>query len=277
MHVSVKNFAKYQHYKNRRPPWIKLYQDLLEDYAFTRLQDASKWHAVGLFLLASRYDNMIPFDLPFITREIKANSPVDIDELVSSGIITLSDDASTLLAERKQNLPVEAETETEVEREETNTAPNGAVRVSTAVVLRSDAEPRANGAVGAVRAVLSGVATASRRRDDADRQRAIQAEFVFAYWKVVMDHPKALFDEQRKARIERALRQNRGDVGELLYAIDGARKTPYLMGDNKTQTKYDGVETVLRDRAQIEKLANMCAGYKRNEPHPRITELGEVA
>ena len=277
MHVSVKNFAKYQHYKNRRPPWIKLYQDLLEDYAFTRLQDASKWHAVGLFLLASRYDNMIPFDLPFITREIKANSPVDIDELVSSGIITLSDDASTLLAERKQNLPVEAETETEVEREETNTAPNGAVRVGTAVVLRSDAEPRANGAVGAVRAVLSGVATASRRRDDADRQRAIQAECVFAYWKVVMDHPKALFDEQRKARIERALRQNRGDVGELLYAIDGARKTPYLMGDNKTQTKYDGVETVLRDRAQIEKLANMCAGYKRNEPHPRITELGEVA
>ena len=277
MHVSVKNFAKYQHYKNRRPPWIKLYQDLLEDYAFTRLQDASKWHAVGLFLLASRYDNMIPFDLPFITREIKANSPVDIDELVSSGIITLSDDASTLLAERKQNLPVEAETETEVEREETNTAPNGAVRVGTAVVLRSDAEPRANGAVGAVRAVLSGGATASRRRDDADRQRAIQAEFVFAYWKVVMDHPKALFDEQRKARIERALRQNRGDVGELLYAIDGARKTPYLMGDNKTQTKYDGVETVLRDRAQIEKLANMCAGYKRNEPHPRITELGEVA
>lgn len=138
-----------------------------------------------------------------------------------------------------------------------------------AVVLRSDSEPRS-----ALRAVLTGVAEASRRRSDADRERSAQAEFVFAYWALVMQHPRALFDDKRRRRIEAALRENKGDVGELLYAIDGARKTPYLMGENQTQTRYDGVETVLRDRAQIEKLASMSAAYKRNEPHPRIAELG---
>lgn len=274
MHVSVKNFEKYQHYKNRRPPWIKLYQDLLEDYAFTRLQDASKWHAVGLFLLASRYENRIPFDLAFITRELKANAAVDIDELVSAGFVTLSDDASAMLAARKQNLVVETETETETEEEQTHTAPNGAGG-GVSVVLRStvngSAEPKAH---HAVRTVLTAVADTSRRRTDADRERSAQAEFVFAYWAAVMQSPKSLFDDKRRRRIEGALRANHGDVGELLYAIDGARKTPYLMGENEQGTKYNGIDTVLRDRAQIEKLASKCAGYTRQEPHPRLQELG---
>lgn len=277
MHVSVKNFEKYQHYKNRRPPWIKLYQDLLEDYAFTRLQDASKWHAVGFFLLASRYENRIPFDLPFITRELKANSPVDIDELVTAGFITLSEDASAMLAGRKQNLAVETETETETEEVQEHIAPNGASG-GVAVILRSDAESTGNGSAepraNAVRAVLTGVATASRRRSDADKMRATQAEFLFAYWAAVMQSPRSLFDPKRRAKIESALRANHGDVGELLYAIDGARKTPYLMGENETGTKYNGVETVFRDRAQIEKLAGKCPGYVRGEPHPRLQELG---
>jgi hypothetical protein len=117
------------------------------------------------------------------------------------------------------------------------------------------------------------VAEGARRRGDADRERAGQAEFVFAYWALVMEHPRAIYDDKRKRRIESALRENRGDVGELLYAIDGARKTPYLMGENETRTRYDGVETVMRDRAQIEKLAAKCPAYQRGEPHPRLKEL----
>jgi hypothetical protein len=279
MHVSVRNFEKYQHYKTRRPPWIKLYQDLLEDYAFTRLQDASKWHAVALFLLASRYENRIPFDLAFITREVKANSPVDLDELVSAGFITLSEDASNALAARKQNLAVETEAEREIEAEETTTAPIGA-RVG---VVRSDSAngsgtgtaliPVSSDPRTRIGAVLTGVAEGARRRGDADRERAGQAEFVFAYWALVMEHPRAIYDDKRKRRIESALRENRGDVGELLYAVDGARKTPYLMGENETRTRYDGIETVLRDRAQIEKLAAKCPAYQRGEPHPRLKEL----
>ncbi len=59
---SVKNFERFQHYKDRSPPWIKLYNELLDDYGFGRLPDASKMHLVAIWLLASRNDNKIPHD-----------------------------------------------------------------------------------------------------------------------------------------------------------------------------------------------------------------------
>jgi hypothetical protein len=174
--------------------------------------------------------------------------------------------------------PSESESESvyrEEVQEHVELAPEKHGANSTAVVLRSDVEPVAK--KNAVHAVLTEVGHASRRRTDADRERAAQAEFVFAYWALVMQHPRALFDDKRRSRIEGALRQNKGDVGELLYAIDGARRTPHLMGDNEQQQKYDGIETVLRDRGQIEKLAAKIPAYQRGEQHPRVLELTEVA
>src|SRR5690606_19747530 len=35
-YLTVKNFERFQHYKDRNPPWIKLYNDLLDDYEFGR-------------------------------------------------------------------------------------------------------------------------------------------------------------------------------------------------------------------------------------------------
>lgn len=43
MTIRVKNWERFQHYKNRRPPWIKLYRDLLDDPHWHALSgDASK-------------------------------------------------------------------------------------------------------------------------------------------------------------------------------------------------------------------------------------------
>src|SRR5687768_18068275 len=50
------NFESFQHYKDRAPPWIKLYNELLDDYEFGQLPDASKMHLVAIWLLASRSD-----------------------------------------------------------------------------------------------------------------------------------------------------------------------------------------------------------------------------
>lgn len=44
--LRVKNFDRFQHYKDRTPPWIKLYNDLLDDYDFSCLPDAEKWGAL---------------------------------------------------------------------------------------------------------------------------------------------------------------------------------------------------------------------------------------
>lgn len=117
--ITIKNFEKFQHYKDRNPPWIKLYNDLLDDYNFARLQDASKLHLILLWLLASRSDNRIPADEKWISARINATSKVNLRELLSSGFITVIDDDSAMLADSKQSacLETEGERETEIKKE----------------------------------------------------------------------------------------------------------------------------------------------------------------
>ena len=120
-YLKVKNWDEFQHYKNRTPPWIKLHRDLLRDYDFTCLQDASKLHLILLWLLASQLDNKIPTDPKWITRQLGLSKPVNLKPLIDNGFIFLVQDASKVLADCKQSAIVETETEAykeETEREE---------------------------------------------------------------------------------------------------------------------------------------------------------------
>jgi hypothetical protein len=85
--LEVKNWTKFQHYKNRSPQWIKLYRDTLADYAFSRLHDASKMHLVGIWLLASEAHGRVPADPEWIARRIGATEPVDLQALVDAGFL----------------------------------------------------------------------------------------------------------------------------------------------------------------------------------------------
>jgi hypothetical protein len=121
---SVKNFEKFQHYKDRSPPWIKLYNELLDDYAFGTLPDATKFHLVAIWLLASRSENKIPYDPRWVAQRINAGSAVDLDVLAASGFIVVNQelqgaehDASTppakSLSREREETEGEAETETD--------------------------------------------------------------------------------------------------------------------------------------------------------------------
>lgn len=113
----VKNYDKFQHYRDRTPPWIKLYNELLDDYDFGCLPDASKMHLVAIWLLASRSDNHLPRDPVWIAKRINATEPVDLDRIEAAGfIVTIQDDvpveqnasapqAERLTRERDTNLP----------------------------------------------------------------------------------------------------------------------------------------------------------------------------
>jgi hypothetical protein len=83
----VKNFEKFQHYKDRSPPWIKLYNEVLEDYRFGSLQDASKAHLIAIWLLASRTENELPFDPDWIGKRINATEYVNLQALADAGFI----------------------------------------------------------------------------------------------------------------------------------------------------------------------------------------------
>ena len=83
----VKNYEKFQHYKDRAPPWIKLYNETLENYEFGSLKDSTKGQLIGIWLLASRMDNKLPFDPKWIASKINATEPVDLDALYATGFI----------------------------------------------------------------------------------------------------------------------------------------------------------------------------------------------
>lgn len=113
----VRNWDQFQHYKDRSPPWIKLYNSILDDYSYAQLSDAGKGHLFAIWLLASRSANKLPWDEKWIASRIQAKTRVDLEELERLGFINRYDDRSNMLASCKQNACLETETETEEERE----------------------------------------------------------------------------------------------------------------------------------------------------------------
>lgn len=85
----IKNWDDFQHYTDRSPPWIKLYNHILDDYTFTCLHDASKLHMVLIWLLASRNSNHLPYDSNWIKSRISVNSKINLEELLESGFIEI--------------------------------------------------------------------------------------------------------------------------------------------------------------------------------------------
>ncbi len=84
-----------------------------------------------------------------------------------------------------------------------------------------------------------------------------QAKGVFEYWQKVHGHPTTTFDDKRRMRIVKALQLGK-TAAELCRAIRGAKQDAWLMGtDPKATRAYDGLETLLRDITQIERLIEL--------------------
>ncbi len=101
----VKDFEKFQHYKDRAPPWIKLYNEILDSYQFSKLPDNSRFHLIAIMLLASRSGNSIPYDPVWVSGRINSTTIVDLNLLIDLGFIVLDQgvqrverDASGVLA-----------------------------------------------------------------------------------------------------------------------------------------------------------------------------------
>jgi hypothetical protein len=117
----VKNWAFFQHYKDRRPPWIKLHHVLLEDCNFIRLPLASRALAPLFWLLASESEDGVvcgpAADVAFRLRLTEEEVSEGIKGLCNGGYITTEQDASAVIAPRQQETRLETETETETEAE----------------------------------------------------------------------------------------------------------------------------------------------------------------
>lgn len=126
--ITPKGWDSFQHYKDRKPAWIKLHRDLLDNFEFHCLPIASKALAPCLWLLASEYEGgNIPADWRLIAFRLRMTAKEVEDAvtpLISSGFFI----ASESLADGKRIACLEKERETEGETEtERDSAPTGAV------------------------------------------------------------------------------------------------------------------------------------------------------
>lgn len=129
--IHVEGWEKFQHYKTRRPPWIKNYVDLLNHDAYLQLTPHQRGILHGLWLLYSIKQEIDGSKPEIVGRQLGASIKMrDLESLNHAGFIRFS--ASKTLAPCKQD----ATPETEREEKTTSSlsppnplSPNGHVEV----------------------------------------------------------------------------------------------------------------------------------------------------
>jgi len=143
--LRVKNWTEFQHYRHRRPPWIKLHRGLLDDYAWHRLPEASRALGPMLWLLASEQaDGAIADDRETIAFRLHVTrDKVDeaIAPLIGAGFLIEERCASGPLAGRQQPARSESEkeSETKTERERDARARGTSTQVPEAIAAAARA------------------------------------------------------------------------------------------------------------------------------------------
>jgi len=113
--MKIKNWSKFQHFKDRKPPWVKLYRDLLDDIEWHELDPKAAKVLTMLWLIASEDDGNIPSikQLAFRLRMPEKETEVCISKLSH----WLEQDDINAISERYQHDSLETERETEKETE----------------------------------------------------------------------------------------------------------------------------------------------------------------
>ncbi len=120
-YLRVTQWSKYQHYKDRRPVWIKFYIEMLDDFDLTALPIATQLLFDRLLLVAAKVENRIPNDPEWISKQTHLPRKVVVEgipKLTQHGFVTgfsRYQAASTPLAQSNISASPEAEVEKEKE------------------------------------------------------------------------------------------------------------------------------------------------------------------
>jgi len=116
--MKIKGWKRFQHFKDRKPPWIKLYKDLLEDPEWHELAGDDAKALIALWLVASddaTGEGMLPC-LRKIAFRLRSSEKRIIETISRLSHWLIQDDIKEI-SERYQDGPPETETETETETE----------------------------------------------------------------------------------------------------------------------------------------------------------------
>jgi len=119
----IKNWGKFQHYKDRNPPWIKLHVGILQSEDWVMLDDAGKLLAIACMVIAARNNGEVPNNPAYIKRVAYLNKTPNLKPLLECGFLKIPlADASDCKQTQADACP-----ETETYRTEEETTPIGVV------------------------------------------------------------------------------------------------------------------------------------------------------
>lgn len=119
--MRVKNWSKFQHFKDRKPPWVKLYRDILDDMQWHKLDGQSAKVLTMLWLIASEDDGNLP-DIATLAFRLRMTER-EVSTCCSNLSHWLEQTDITTISQRYQDDPLERETEREEETEKEKKAP----------------------------------------------------------------------------------------------------------------------------------------------------------
>lgn len=113
MGYRIKGWNKFQHFKDRRPPWIKLYRDILDDIEWHELDSVAAKSLVMLWLIASENDGSLP-DTKILAFRLRVTES-QIKSTISKLSHWVEQDDINPISERYQDDPLEREEEVETD------------------------------------------------------------------------------------------------------------------------------------------------------------------
>ena len=94
--IHIKNWEQHQHYKDRRPAWIKLEIDIIEQFdkdgnekKFYKLPDLAKLTYLCLLALRANYNDHCPYIDDKWLKSRLGLEKIDLQPIVNAGLITI--------------------------------------------------------------------------------------------------------------------------------------------------------------------------------------------
>ena len=115
--MKIKNWSKFQHFKDRKPPWVKLYRDILDDIEWHELDATASKVLVMCWLIASEDDGNLP-NTKTLAFRLRMSEKQTLECLNKLSHWLEQDDIGVISTEYQDDLlETERETETETKRE----------------------------------------------------------------------------------------------------------------------------------------------------------------
>jgi hypothetical protein len=105
----------------------------------------------------------------------------------------------------------------------------------------------------------------TEKKEKVEKEQPGAIELIFEHWVQVMEKRKSIvrLDAKRRLSIGAAIHDYGVDLCK--QAIEGCRRSPFHMGQNKNGKIYNDIELILRDAEKIERFISFVPGNEQAE------------